>query len=202
MGFPDLSTMAFPSASSSCPLSLTNNTGAYFCSTLISSEAFAICSSAYFTCYMVTFTGSPSLDCLTYYSVASMGFPDLSTMTFPSTSSSCPLSLTNNTGAYFCSSLISSEAFLICSSAYFTCYMVTFTGSPSLDCLTYYSVASIGFPDLSTMTFPSTSSSWPLSLTNKTGAYFCSSLISSEAFAICSSAFLTCYMVTFTGSPS
>jgi len=140
---------------------------------------------------MVTFTGSPSLDCLTYCSVASMGSPDLSRMAFPSASSSCPLSLTNKTGAYFCSSLIASEAFTICSSAFCTCYLVTITGSPSLDCLTYYSVAAMGFPDLSTIALPSASSSCPLSLTNKTGAYFCSFLIALEAFLIYTSAILT-----------
>ena len=140
---------------------------------------------------MVTFTGSPSLDCLTYCSVASMGSPDLSRMAFPSASSSCPLSLTNKTGAYFCSSLIASEAFAICSSAFCTCYLVTITGSPSLDCLTYYSVAAMGFPDLSTIALPSASSSCPLSLTNKTGAYFCSFLIALEAFLIYTSAILT-----------
>jgi len=78
-------------------------------------------------------TGSPSLAYLIYYSVAATGFPLSSTIGLPSASASCPLSLTTTRGfSYFISSLRTSDALAICSSAFWFYSLVTLTGSPSL----------------------------------------------------------------------
>jgi len=154
--------IGLPSASSSSPFLLTITSGGAKSSSsfLRTSLVLTICSSATLTCSLVALTGSPSFAYLTYASVAATGFPLSSTIGLPSASASCPLSLIITIGfSSFISSLTTSDALAICSSAFLFCSIVTLTGSPFLAYLTYASVAATGLPDSSTIGLPSTSAS-------------------------------------------